>query len=139
MSLEDFKCAGTGSASGDESPAAGQVLGILKQMKDDMEESHTKAIKNENVTADAEPAPASEAVMPYDQGVANAGGSSSSSSSANTEATGYADLKAAKGEEIQIAAESIHNDNSSRGFAGLRRSRRSAFGRLRGSRFVVVL
>lgn len=67
-----FLNAGTGSASGDESPAAGQVLGILKQMKDDMEKSHTEAIENEKAAA-----------------------------------TGYADLKAAKGEEIQIAAESI--------------------------------
>jgi len=67
-----FLTAGTGSASGDESPAAGQVLGILKQMKDDMEKSHAEAIENEKAAA-----------------------------------TGYADLKAAKGEEIQIAAESI--------------------------------
>jgi len=67
-----FLNAGTGSASGDDSPASGQVLGILKQMADDMEKSHAEAMENEKAAS-----------------------------------TGYADLKAAKGEEIQIAAESI--------------------------------
>jgi hypothetical protein len=67
-----FLNAGTGSASGDEAPASGQVLGILKQMKDDMEKSHEEAIESEKAAS-----------------------------------TGFTDLKSAKGEEIQIAAESI--------------------------------
>jgi len=67
-----FLNSGNGNANSDEAPASGQVLGILKQMLDDMTRDNAKAIEQEKAAS-----------------------------------TGYADLKGAKDEEINIAAESI--------------------------------
>jgi DNA repair exonuclease SbcCD ATPase subunit len=61
----------TGTSS-DSSPGSGEVVGILKQMKSDMETTLTEAADSEKVAA-----------------------------------KGYADLKAAKDKEIEVAAESI--------------------------------
>jgi len=69
-----FINAGTGSSTGDDAPQSSQVLGILKQMKDDMQKNLDESIENEKVAA-----------------------------------VGYADLKAAKGQEIDIAEESIES------------------------------
>merc|ERR1719265_402376 len=57
---------------GEPSPATAQVIGILKQMKSDMEKSVTEAIANEESAK-----------------------------------KGYSELKAAKDQEIEVAAESI--------------------------------
>jgi len=63
----------TGSASNsDSAPSSGEVLGILKQMKADMEATLVEADKAEQVAAQ-----------------------------------GYADLKAAKDKEIEVASESV--------------------------------
>lgn len=67
-----FLSAGTGSSASEEAPASGQILGILKQMRDDMQRNLDESVANEK-----------------------------------TAAAGYADLKAAKSQEIEIAAESI--------------------------------
>merc|ERR1719281_183769 len=60
------------TASSDSSPGSGEVVGILKQMKADMEATLVEAEKSEKIAAQ-----------------------------------GYADLKAAKDKEIEVASESI--------------------------------
>jgi len=67
-----FLSEGDSSASAEYAPSSGEVLGILKQMKDDMAKSLADTESSEQVAA-----------------------------------AGYADLKAAKDSEIELAAEAI--------------------------------
>jgi len=78
--VEAFLSEGESSDSSSYAPSSGEVLGILKQMKDDMAKSLSEAVNAEEVAA-----------------------------------AGFADLKAAKDQEIELAAEAIESKEKKTG------------------------
>jgi len=75
-----FLSEGDSSSSGSYAPSSGEVLGILKQMKDDMAKSLEEAVNGDEVAA-----------------------------------AGFADLKAAKDQEIELASEATESKEKKTG------------------------